>query len=79
MFYLHAYIIDKKVGIKEAQKRAREVLQRSRLNPHVENETSYVFRNIPKNKFNPYSFKVQKIDDDTAMVVGKLKESSNQE
>lgn len=73
MLYLHAIIVDKSVGLAEAKKIARKTFEK-RVNTFRDQETSYAFRNIPKNKFKPDTFAKKKLNDKVTLVVGELKD-----
>ena len=72
--YLHAVIVDKSVGLVDAKKIARKIMEKSRLGMYRVDEESFRFRNIPKNKFKYDSFRSKKINDTTTLVFGHLRE-----
>ena len=76
--YLHAVVIDKKLGLYNAKKKAREILQRRQIQGYKESEESYRFGAIPKTMFDPTSFRSKKIDENITIVFGHLKEDEEE-
>jgi hypothetical protein len=71
-FALHAVLVDKSIPFEEAFKQAQVIIKKKKFF-HRESKNQYRFRNIPKQKFEPKSFKSKKINKDLTLVFGKLK------
>ena len=72
--YLHAVVIKKEVGIKEAMKMAADIIKDKHKTFFRETQDSYRFRNIPKTQFDVKSFRTKKINDKVSLVFGHLKD-----
>jgi hypothetical protein len=70
---LHAVIIKKPVKISKAKKEAANIIKDNNKKFYRETSTSFRFRNIPKTKFNPNTFKTKIINPNLSLVFGKLK------
>ena len=70
---LHAVIVKKPISKEEAIKIGQSVVKSKSKKFVRETSESFRFRNIPKQKFNPKSFKTKKINPQISMVFGKLK------
>jgi hypothetical protein len=71
VYKLHAIIINKSVSLSKAQKYADDILKK----PHKfmrETDDSYRFRNIPKTKFYPSSFRTKVINPYITLIFGQL-------
>ena len=72
MYDLHAVIVKKPMMIDEAKKLASDYIK-TRSKFYRETGDSYRFRNIPKTKFEPRSFRTKVINDKISLVYGNLK------
>lgn len=70
--YLHAVIIDKSIGLVDAKKSARKIMDKA-IGMYRATDESYRFRNIPKKYFKTGSFRAKKINDKVTLVFGHLK------
>lgn len=70
--YLQAVIIKKPVEFGKALKKAKEIMKRENDVFFRETEDSYRFRNLPKTRFDPKSFRSKKIDETTTLLFGHL-------
>ena len=71
-FALHAVLVDKSIPFEEAFKQAQEIIKKKKFF-YRESKNQYRFRNIPKQKFEPRSFKSKKVNENLTLVFGKLK------
>jgi len=71
-YELHAVVFKKPVDLENAKKQAKEFIKGNK-NFYRETNQSYRFRNIPKQKFKPKSFRSKKISPDTTLIFGALK------
>jgi len=71
-YALHAVLINKDLGFEEAFKEAQHIIKKKKFF-HRETKNQYRFRNIPKQKFEPKTFRSKKINENITLVVGKLK------
>jgi hypothetical protein len=71
-YELHAVLVNKKLGFDEAFKEAKEFIDKKTFF-HRETKNQYRFRNIPKQKFEPKTFKSKKINENITLVFGVLK------
>lgn len=72
--YLHAVVIKKTMELKAAHKKVKEITKRSRV-PYMRlTEDSYRFRNIPKTRFDPSSFRTKRINDEISLIFGHLRD-----
>ena len=70
---LHAVVI-KNMGIEEAQKIAQDIIKNKKKGfVRMTKAGSLRFRNIPKTKFKPRTFKTKKINENVSLVFGELK------
>lgn len=70
---LHAIIIKKPVDVEEAEKVARHFIKDKKKIFLKETSKTLRFRNIPKTKFKPKSYKTKIINDKVSIIVGELK------
>lgn len=71
--YLQTVVMAKSLGLAEASKRARKMMEKQKTPIPTETEDSYRFKNIPKSYFKKDSFRSKKINDTTTLVFGHLK------
>ena len=69
---LHAVIVKKPKTLEEAKEIAKSFIN-PRKKYYRETNSSYRFRNFPKNEFENGSFKTKKINNDVSLVFGKHK------
>ena len=72
VYELHNVIIKKDVPLEDAKQMAKNIIKNDKKTFYRETEKSYRFRNIPKTKFEPSSFRVKKINDNITLTFGKL-------
>jgi hypothetical protein len=72
-FYVYLVEIDKKVGISQAKRLSNALLQAKKCKPYGETDTHYKFKNIPRNYFDPESFKKKEYSPLITLVYGQLK------
>ena len=60
---LHAVVIKNKVPLKDARKKAKDIINNDNRTFMRKTNDSYRFRNIPKQKFVQNSFRSKKIND----------------
>lgn len=71
---LHAVILRKPIKLSQAKKEASKIIDNQKKF-FRETSTSFRFRNIPKTKFNPESFRTKVVNKDLSLVFGKLKKN----
>lgn len=71
-YELHAVVFRKPIDLDTAKKQAKEFIKGNK-NFYRETSQSFRFRNIPKQKFKPKSFRSKKISPDTTLIFGALK------
>jgi hypothetical protein len=71
-YEIHAIIIKKNIPFEEAQKIASEIINNPNRKFYRETESSYRFRNIPKQKFDKKTFRSKKLNQDITLVFGNL-------
>jgi hypothetical protein len=71
-YELHAVIFRKPYDINSAKSKAKEFIKGNK-DFFRETQTSYRFRNIPKTKFKPKSYRSKRIDPNITLVFGALK------
>ncbi|NCX94375.1 MAG: hypothetical protein EBX40_06845, partial [Gammaproteobacteria bacterium] len=72
MYAIQGIIIKKSVPLDEAVKKAKDISKKKKILMR-ELKNTYHFRNIPKTKFEPKSYRSKKINKDITLVFGKLK------
>ena len=72
-YKLHAVIIDKSVPLKRAKKMSQDIIKNPNHQFMRETMESYRFRDIPKTKFEPKTFRSKVVNKDITLVFGKLK------
>jgi hypothetical protein len=72
-YELHAVIIDKRIPLEKAKEIAQGIIKNKNRTFYRLTENSYRFRNIPKQKFKPETFRSKKINDDITLIFGDLK------
>jgi len=70
---LQVVIIKKVIPLDEAIQLSREFIKKP-VHFYRVTKTSYRFRNIPKVRFEPGTFRTKKINNHISLVYGKLKE-----
>ena len=71
-YALHAVLINKSLGYDLAFKEAQDIIKKKKFF-HRETTNQYRFRNIPKQKFEPKTFRSHKVNKDITLVFGQLK------
>jgi hypothetical protein len=71
-YKVHAVKVSKKVPFEEALKHFQNITK-SKKSYYKEMTNHYNFRNIPKTKFEPKSYRTKKANKDISIVFGKLK------
>jgi len=71
-YALHTVLVNKNIPFEEAFKEAQNIIKKKKFF-HRETKNQYRFRNIPKQKFEPKSFKSKKVNKDITLVFGQLK------
>jgi len=69
---LHAIVIRKPITLEKAKQIASEYIDSKKKSFYRETDKSFRFRNIPKQKFK--SFKSKKINKETTLIYGELKQ-----
>jgi hypothetical protein len=72
-FELHAVIIDKKIPLEKAKQIAQDIIKDKSKTFYRITENSYRFRNIPKTKFKPETFRSKTTNDKITLIFGDLK------
>ena len=72
-YALHAIIIKKKVDRKRADEIVKHILHSKKVPFMRETKASFRYRNIPKQKFQPKSYRTKKINKGISLIFGKLK------
>ena len=72
--YLHAVVIKKTMELNDAMKKVKEITKRTKVPYMRETEDSFRFRNIPKTRFDPTSFRTKKINDQISLIFGHLRD-----
>ena len=70
-YEIHAVIIKKSIPFEEARKIASEIINNPNRKFYRETESSYRFRNIPKQQFNKKTFRSKKINENITLVFGE--------
>ena len=73
IFHVYMVVIDKSVGLVQAKKTARRLLERKKGPPYLETETTYKFKHIPRGDFDLKSFKRHQHSPQIEIFYGKLK------
>jgi hypothetical protein len=71
-YKVHSVKVSKKVPFEEALKHFQNITK-SKKSYYKEMTNHYNFRNIPKTKFEPKSYRTKKANKDISIVFGKLK------
>lgn len=71
-YALHTVLVNKTIPFEQAFKEAQAIIKKKKFF-HRETKNQYRFRNIPKQKFEPKTFRSKKINKDITLVFGKLK------
>jgi ribosomal protein S21 len=71
---IHAVKVHKRVPIEEALKHFQNITKNSKKSYYKEMKNHYNFRNIPKTKFEPKTYRTKKVNKDISIVFGKLKD-----
>jgi hypothetical protein len=71
---IHAVKVHKRVPIEEAVKHFQNITKNSKKSYYKEMKNHYNFRNIPKTKFEPKTYRTKKVNKDISIVFGKLKD-----
>jgi hypothetical protein len=71
-YELHTVVIKKPIDLVEAKRISKNFITKSK-EYNRETKTSYRFRNIPKQKFEPKSFRTKKVNKQISLIYGKLK------
>ena len=71
-YALHTVLVNKFVPFEQAFAEAQNIIKKKKFF-HRETKNQYRFRNIPKQKFEPKTFRSKKINKDITLVFGKLK------
>ncbi len=71
---LHAVLINNRIPLEEARKKAQEFIKDKKKKYYRETKNQYRFRNISKQKFKPKSFYSKKLNNDVVLVFGELKD-----
>jgi len=69
-YELHAVIVSKDVPLKSAKKMAADIIKKDSRKFYRSTEESYRFRNIPKTKFNPKTFRSKIVNENVTLVFG---------
>jgi ABC-type antimicrobial peptide transport system ATPase subunit len=72
-FELHAVIIDKKIPLEKAKQIAQDIIKDKSKSFYRVTDQSYRFRNIPKTKFKPSSFRSKVVNDNITLIFGEMK------
>jgi ABC-type antimicrobial peptide transport system ATPase subunit len=72
-YALHAIVIDKSLPIDKAKKMAQDIIKDTSKTFYRVTGDSYRFRNIPKTKFDPKTFRSKIINKDITLIFGELK------
>jgi len=70
---LHAIVFHKPYSLAKAKQEAKSIMKTSKEKFYRETPKSYRFRNIPKTKFIPKSYKTKKLNKSISLVFGYLK------
>jgi hypothetical protein len=71
-YAIHAVLINKSVPFKQAFEQAQGIIKKNKFF-HRETTNKYRFRNIPKTKFIPKTYRSKKVNKDITIVFGELK------
>jgi hypothetical protein len=71
-YQIHSVNVNKNVPFEEAFLHAQNILKKKKFF-HRETKNQYRFRNIPKTKFEPKTYRSKKINKDITLIFGKLK------
>jgi hypothetical protein len=72
-FELHAVIIDRRIPLEKAKQIAQDIIKDKSKTFYRITENSYRFRNIPKTKFKPETFRSKTTNDKITLIFGDLK------
>ena len=72
-YKIHAVIFKKPYNLQTAKMEARHILKSKKDKFMRETQSSYRFRNIPKQKFISESFRTQKVNPNISIIYGQLK------
>jgi hypothetical protein len=72
-YKIHSVKVHKRVPIEEAKQHFQNITK-SKKSFHKEMKNHYNFRNIPKTKFKPKTYRTKKVNKDISIVFGKLKD-----
>ena len=71
--YLQSVIVKKELGYESALKLAQDIIKNKKKTQYSLDDDNYVFRNIPKVKFETKSLVYKNINDNVRMIYGVLK------
>ena len=71
MIRLHAVVISKEIPLEKAKEIAQGIIKNPDKTFYRETKESYRFRNIPKQQFDPKSFRSKIINKDITLIYGK--------
>jgi ABC-type antimicrobial peptide transport system ATPase subunit len=71
MIALHDVIVHKPIRFSDAKQIAKDIIKKEKY--FRETPESYRFRNIPKTKFKPESFRTKIINKKVSLIFGELK------
>jgi hypothetical protein len=72
-YELHAVIIDRRIPLEKAKQIAQDIIKDKSKTFYRITENSYRFRNIPKTKFKPETFRSKTTNDKITLIFGDLK------
>lgn len=72
-YYLQEVRIKKEIGFDKAREIAQKIIKNRRKQFFRMDEETFRFRNVPKNMFIPSSLQTKEMDENTVLVIGKLK------
>jgi hypothetical protein len=72
-YALHAVIVHKPYPLKKAYQEAMSIMKITKPKFMRETQQSYRFRNIPKTKFQPKSYRTKVINPNISLIFGQLK------
>jgi hypothetical protein len=72
-YELHAVIIDRRIPLEKAKQIAQDIIKHKSKTFYRITENSYRFRNIPKTKFKPETFRSKTTNDKITLIFGDLK------
>ena len=74
--YLQAVIVKKPMELGEAMKKAKAIMHKEKDVYFRETSESYRFRNLPKTRFDPKSFRSKVVDESVTLLFGHLLDAS---